>query len=151
MTLILKPMFSNSSKYSLNAVLYLAQFSNESYKINVTHISEAIAAPAPYVSKLLQELTRQHLVSSTKGPRGGFYLTSENKKTTLLDVVKVVEGEDLFERCALGFKACDPENPCVIHSAIAGSKNNIIKVLREKSLERLSKEIITGDFEFPIK
>jgi Rrf2 family protein len=144
-------MFSNSSKYALNAMLYLSQHSSESNKINVAHISEAIAAPAPYISKLLQELTRRKLVSSTKGPRGGFYLSEENRKGTLLDIVEIVEGEDRFDSCVLGFKTCNPDNPCVIHHSIASYKNKIIQELRSKSLNQLSKEIIKGHFEFPIK
>lgn len=144
-------MFSNSSKYALNAVLYLAQFSSESNKINVATISEAIAAPAPYVSKLLQELTRQQLVSSTKGPKGGFYLTDTNKKANLLDIIEIVEGEDPFNSCVLGFKACNPNNPCVVHNSISSYKNSIVKVLKTKTLHQLSIEITEGSFEFPVQ
>lgn len=144
-------MFSNSAKYALNAVLYLAQYSSETNKINVVHLSKAIAAPGPYVSKLLQELTRHQLVSSTKGPKGGFYLTAENKKSTLFDIVQSVEGEDRFESCVLGFKSCNPENPCLIHDAIAASKKTIVKGLKTKSLDELSVDIVKGHFEFPIQ
>ncbi len=67
-------MFSNSSKYAIKAVLFLALNSNEDKKIMVKDIANPINVPQAYIAKLLQELSRQNVISSTRGPKGGFYL-----------------------------------------------------------------------------
>ncbi|MBT8254598.1 MAG: Rrf2 family transcriptional regulator, partial [Bacteroidia bacterium] len=105
-------MISTSSKYAIKAVLYLAIHSSESNKIVAKDLAEPVRAPLPYVSKLLQELSRQQLISSHKGPKGGFYLTKINKENTLMDVVKAIDGEERIHACLLDLEKCNTDRPC---------------------------------------
>ena len=54
-------MVSNSSKYAIKGVLFLALHSNEENKIAVKDISEPINVPQAYIAKLLQELSRENI------------------------------------------------------------------------------------------
>ena len=69
-------MLSNSSKYAIKAVLFLALNTNDNKKVMVKDISEPINVPQAYIAKLLQELSRKQIISSTRGPKGGFYFDS---------------------------------------------------------------------------
>ena len=71
-------MFSNSSKYAIKAILFLALNTNEKKRITIREIAEPINVPQAYIAKLLQELSRQNVISSARGPKGGFYLNEEN-------------------------------------------------------------------------
>ena len=74
-------MFSNSSKYAIKAVLYLAMNSSKDEKVMAKDISEPINVPQAYIAKLLQQLSKHEIVSSLKGPKGGFYLSEKKQKT----------------------------------------------------------------------
>ena len=73
-------MLSNASKYAIKAILYLAENSNSKNKISVKDITKVLDVPSPFLAKILQQLVKSKLISSTKGPNGGFYLDDKNKE-----------------------------------------------------------------------
>ncbi len=58
-------MLSNSSKYALKAVLFLALHTDENNKMMVKDISARTNVPKAYIAKLLQELSKRNIISST--------------------------------------------------------------------------------------
>ncbi|MCY2687152.1 RrF2 family transcriptional regulator [Salinimicrobium sp. TH3] len=124
-------MLSSSSKYAVNAVLYLAVHSNDKNKIRAKEIAEAIKLPSPFLSKLLQSLSRENLISSSKGPTGGFYLTKQALNTPLIEVVNIIDGTSRLEDCVLGLKKCSSEQPCPVHYSVQPLKQKFRKELQE--------------------
>ena len=84
-------MLSNACQYAIRSILYLGMCSDEKHKIGVKIISGELEAPQPFLAKLLQQLNKNGLVTSTKGPYGGFYLSEENKTKTVWDIVLVID------------------------------------------------------------
>lgn len=134
-------MLSNSSKYALKAVLYLALNSDESHKILAKNISDPINVPRAYIAKLLQELSRHNLVSSTRGPKGGFFLNKENRAATLIQIVDIIDGEHRLKSCMLSLKECNEDNPCPMHKLVGSAKSNFIKNLEETTIEHLMNDL----------
>ena len=64
-------MLSNTCKYALRALIYLAKFSKEEKMIGIKKISEDLNLSSPFLGKILQNLVKQKLLVSTKGPNGG--------------------------------------------------------------------------------
>ncbi|MCC8360366.1 RrF2 family transcriptional regulator [Salinimicrobium sediminilitoris] len=124
-------MLSSSSKYAVNAVLYLAVHSNDKNKIRAKEIAEAIKLPSPFLSKLLQSLSRENIISSSKGPTGGFYLTKQALNTPLIEVVNIIDGTSRLEDCVLGLKKCSSEQPCPVHYSVQPLKQKFRKELQE--------------------
>jgi len=62
-------MLSNSSKYAINAVIYLAVHSSVTRKIGVKDVAEALHIPSPFLAKILQTLARKNVISSNIRPR----------------------------------------------------------------------------------
>lgn len=137
-------MLSNSSKYALNAVLHLAVHSSNGKKLLAKEISEATEIPQAYLSKLMQELTKHQLISSVRGPRGGFFLTDENRKVSLLKIVTVIDGDDRLTSCMLGLHKCNEHHPCPIHHLVGDTKINFVKNLEETSVQDLVSDIKEG-------
>jgi len=138
-------MLSSSSKYAINAVLYLAVNAGETNKIRASEIAEAIKVPSPFLSKLLQTLSREHIISSSKGPKGGFYLTDEEKQLHLIEVVKSIDGVDRLEDCVLGLKKCSSEKPCPVHFSVQPFKNKFLQELEEHSIEHFAEKVKKGE------
>ena len=71
-------MFSKSCKYGIRAVLYLAVHSTNEKRLGVTEIASELDVPKHFLAKILQQLAKENLISSTKGPTGGFFLNAKN-------------------------------------------------------------------------
>ena len=138
-------MLSSSSKYAINAVLYLAVHTHEHHKLRAKEVAEAIKLPPPFLAKLLQSLSRENIVSSTKGPRGGFYLTPEEQERRLIEVVKAIDGVEKIEECVLGLKRCSSEKPCPVHFSVQPLKQQFLRELEENSIATFADKVKKGE------
>ena len=143
-------MFSNSSKYAIRAILFLALNSNEEKKIMVKNLSGKINVPHAYTAKILQELSRHNLVSSTKGPKGGFFLSERDKKQPLINIVKVIDGDDRLTSCLLSLEHCSEDRPCPLHKMAAPLRDKLIKNLENKTICDLAKDVKEGIAFLPL-
>jgi len=143
-------MFSNSSKYAIKAVLFLAVNSNEDNRIMVKEMAEPINVPQAYLAKLLQELSREGIISSKKGPKGGFFLSKENELKTLMNVVDVIDGDDKFNSCLLSLEKCNANKPCPLHELATPSRSKFIQSLNQNSIKDFSKQIEQGKVFLPL-
>ena len=143
-------MFSNSSKYAIKAVLYLALNSNEDNKIMVKDIAGPINVPQAYIAKLLQELSRQNIISSTKGPKGGFYLSETDKKQPLERIIYVIDGEKRINSCLLSLENCNEEKPCPLHKMAAPLRAKLLDSLENKTICDLAQDVREGNSYLPL-
>ncbi len=143
-------MLSNSSKYAIKAVLFLALNSSEEKKIMVKDISDPINVPHAYIAKLLQELARQNVISSVRGPKGGFYLSEDNKKQPLKKIINVIDGEMRLTSCLLSLDACDEEKPCPLHDMAAPLRTKLLDSLAHKTICDLAKDVREGNSFLPL-
>jgi len=143
-------MLSNSSKYAIKAVLYLALNSNEEHRIMVKDISIPINVPQAYLAKLLQELSREGILSSVKGPKGGFYLSESDLGNSLMDVIRIIDGKKRLDSCALSLEKCDLDKPCPLHNLISPVKQKFISNLKNKTIADFSNEIRSGISFLPL-
>jgi len=142
-------MLSNSSKYAIKAVLFLAINSSKDKKIMVKDIYNAINVSEAYLAKLLQELSRHNIISSSRGPKGGFFISDEEKQQSLLEIVKTIDGEKHINSCVLGLSQCDINNPCILHELLGHSKSNFMNILATTTIYDLVHDIKKVDVFFP--
>ena len=138
-------MLSNACQYAIRSVLYLSIHSDEKTRIGVKKVAAELETPQPFLAKLLQQLAKSNLVSSIKGPNGGFYLTEKNSKNSLWDIVKCIDGVEKFETCFLGLSTCSDENPCPVHFIVSPFKDKLLNDFRDKTIAQFTEEIkLTG-------
>lgn len=137
-------MLSNSSKYALKAALFLALDVHKNRKVGVKEIAAAIDVPVFFLAKLLQDLARKKIISSTKGPKGGFFLTEENKAQKLLVIVEHIDGLSKFEECVLGLKECNSVKPCPIHSMVQPLKKTFFNEMNGNSIAQFAMKVQEG-------
>ncbi len=58
-------MLSNTCKYGLRAVVYIAGKSHKESKIGIKQISDNLNLPMSFLAKILQSLARQKILSSS--------------------------------------------------------------------------------------
>lgn len=142
-------MLSNSVKYAIKAVLFLAINSNEEKRILVKDVARSIKVPRPYIAKLLQELSRQNIISSKRGPQGGFYLSETNLKESLMKIVVAIDGEKRLHSCILELEKCNLDAPCPMHHIVYPTKSKFIEYLSSETIGNFSKNFTNGNKYFP--
>jgi len=138
-------MFSKSCEYALKAMIYVGKNTSEIKKSGVREIAFAIDSPEPFVGKILQQLTKNKLVLSSKGPNGGFYMSDRERNTTLLDIIYVMDGEGISLDCVLGLKKCSEINPCPVHHDFKNIRKQILQML-DISIKDFNDKIDSGQY-----
>ena len=138
-------MLSNTCKYALRALIYLGKFSKKDNRIGIKKISEDLALSSPFLGKILQNLVKQKLLVSTKGPNGGFALAKDASEISLWDIVTRVDGEEFFTNCLISLEPCkthDSSRPlCPVHAQYDELRKEICTFYKETSLELIGKDI----------
>ena len=96
-------MLSQTVEYALRAMVYLADQAPDAATTEA--IATATRVPKPYLSKVLQGLSRAGLVQTQRGIGGGVSLLQPPEKLTILDVVNAVEPIQRIRHCPLGLTA----------------------------------------------
>lgn len=112
-------------------------------------ISKSVNVPQAYLAKLLQELSRRNIISSTRGPKGGFYLNDADRNRTLITIVDAIDGVDKLKTCLLSIKNCNEKQPCPLHQLMAPSRLAFLNGLENKTLGELSSDIKAGRSHLP--
>lgn len=137
-------MFSKSCEYALQSILFIALHSKGGTSIGLKEISESQNIPLHFLSKILQQLVKQGILKSTKGPNGGFSLNVSPKKIRLIRIVEVIDGLNMFDNCGIGLKRCSDHTPCPIHFEYKIVKEKIKQLLSHKTLLELSEDVERG-------
>jgi Rrf2 family protein len=106
-------MLSGTAEYALRAVVHIARY-GRGRAMKSAELSEATEIPKNYLSKILMDLARAHVLRSTRGRNGGFALARDPSQLRLADVVAPfsdVEGR----RCLMGRPECSSADPCPVH------------------------------------
>ena len=134
-------MFSKTCEYAIRAMLYIAQCSAKSLKTGIHDIAENVNAPEPFIAKILQDLVKKGLLSSVKGPGGGFYLDDAGLKRSLAEVVTAVDGDKIFSGCGLGLTYCSDAQPCPIHPRFKKLRQEIYDMLSSATLGEFHQQL----------
>jgi Rrf2 family transcriptional regulator, iron-sulfur cluster assembly transcription factor len=131
-------MLSNTCKYAIRALIYLGKYSEEGTRIGIKKISSDLTIPTPFLGKILQNLVKQKILVSTKGPNGGFGLGKKADDISLYDIVKIVDGEDFFKNCLIGLQPCathaESGKPCPVHMRFGPIREQLCKFYQETTI-----------------
>lgn len=137
-------IFSKTCEYAIRAVFYIAHKSALGNKVGIKEIAAGVDSPELYLAKILQDLSRKGLISSAKGPNGGFYIDGSSLNRPLSDIVEAVDGNGLFFGCALGLKQCSEVNPCPLHEEFKAIRTKIHHLLKNTTISGFNEELVTG-------
>ncbi len=144
-------MLSNASQYAIRAVLYLEEKSSKSKKFGAKQIAEELEIPLAFIAKLLQKLAKEEVISSSKGPKGGFFMTPKNGKNTVCDIIDQIDKGDVFDRCFMGLPACSDANPCPVHHIVSPFKDKLLTKFKSQTISEFSTEIASNGSYLSLK
>jgi Rrf2 family protein len=140
-------MFSKTCKYGIKSVLFIARASANGSRVKVGDIVKNAGVPKAFTGKILGELARNAIVESYTGPSGGFEMRADAlKKVKVADIVRVIDGDNLYKSCVLGLDKCNAMKPCAMHRKMAGIREQLRKVLESTSVYELTNDKKTEKF-----
>jgi Rrf2 family transcriptional regulator, nitric oxide-sensitive transcriptional repressor len=130
-------MFSKTSEYALRAAVWLGAAPNES--ATAQRIAEATKVPVGYMSKVMHALVKAGVVTSQRGPTGGFTLMKHPDQLTAYDVVSALEPVSRLKGCPLEL----PEHSmglCPMHGLLDQIAATAEEMLKSKTITSLLAE-----------
>jgi Rrf2 family protein len=108
-------MISRTAEHALRALIVLARRFPDGL-VRAEEIATILGAPRNYMSKTLHVLAQRGILTSVRGPHGGFALAIPPDRLCVAEVVEVfAEPNDVRSTCLLGSGPCDPRHPCAAH------------------------------------
>lgn len=114
-------LFSKTFGYALRSILYIA--SKETFEskektswVQLEEIAEELKGPRYFLGKVMKRLVKAGILSSQKGPHGGFGINEETLATSLLQIAKLTGEAIHTDTCVLQIKECNTINPCALHN-----------------------------------
>ena len=128
---------SEAATLALHTMAMLA--ANPSRKVPAREVAAAYKVSEAHLAKVLQRLGKAGLVSSTRGPKGGFLLGKKPARITLLSVFEAVEGPIGFRNCMFAKKACKGEH-CVMGNALRDANQVLKDYLTQTTLAEFAEQ-----------
>ena len=121
------------------STVILATLAGEPERVQTaTALAEHTRIAAPTVSKLLKQLQRANLVTSTRGLHGGYQLARAATDITAADILDALEGPVALTDCAAGHGNCGIEHSCRVGRAWQRLNQAIRQSLNEVTLAQLA-------------
>jgi Rrf2 family protein len=133
-------IYSRATEYAIRAFVELAQVPPGQYMM-AKQIAELSCIPAQFLAKILQQLARQGMLKSSKGPTGGFSLRIAPAEISLLRIVEAVDGLEDYKRCVGGMPECNDLAQCGMHDSWKTLRSRIMDYLESTSIADLAKAL----------
>jgi Rrf2 family protein len=128
-------------------VIYLSINASEDKPQGIKEVADELDITRHFLAKIMQLLAKQNLVSSKKGRNGGFYLSEDNKKKKLAEIIRSIDGQEVLTGCVLGFEQCDSKNPCVFHDNVVKFRDNLNEFLVRQDLGNVAQVVEENNFK----
>jgi Rrf2 family protein len=137
-------MLSNTCKNAVKAVIFLATKIESGERSAIREIADFIGASEHTVGKFLQTLVKQSIINSLKGPSGGFYLTDKQREQPIINIVRAIDGQQIFKECGLGLSKCSSTHPCPIHDEYKRARDIMENLFEAKKVSDLCTPVAEG-------
>jgi Rrf2 family transcriptional regulator, cysteine metabolism repressor len=124
-------------RYGTRAMLELA-LRHDQGPISLREVAEVQELSEKYLEALLGTLRAAGLVSSQRGPQGGYQLTRSPEAITLRDIFEALEGPEPLVPCTLDHAYCTRRAVCAAQEVWARMYEANMRVLETTTLAALA-------------
>lgn len=132
-------MISKTAQYAISAVLHIARETDRGRPARANEIAETLGVPRNYLSKILHVLARAGMLTSERGPRGGFRLARPATELVLADLLVAIDPAVLEATCLLGNPHCSDSSACALHERWKQVREPVSSFFRETTIADVSK------------
>ena len=131
-------MLSQKARYALRALLHLVEHGADR-TIQVGEMAEVQMIPRKYLEFIMVDLKKAGLVTSRRGPGGGYVLAKAPSEISFVEVIRAIDGpialvpcasENFYQRC----DDCHDEATCAIRRVLLQVRTSAVAILENTSL-----------------
>lgn len=123
---------SEAASIGMHSVVVLARAKK---LLSVQDIAQVTKDSKHHISKVMLELSKQGIVSSVRGPKGGFQLAKPPSEISLLEIYEIIEGKIEHTDCPAGKEHC-PFGFCILDNVTDKMSMDFYNYLKNKTLDR---------------
>lgn len=139
-------MFSKACEYGIKAIIYIATQSLDGNRVKIGNVAENTGTPEAFTAKILGTLTKFGIVKSLKGPYGGFEIDPFSmKQIKLSEIVYAIDGDVIYNGCALGLSECNATKPCPMHDKFVRIRAELKTMLETTTVYDLATKLKSGE------
>ena len=138
-------MVTRKTVYALRALFNLAKAAGGRPQL-AAEIAASEGIPRRFLDSILRQLTRSGLLTSSRGPRGGYSLRSAPSEINVATVIRILDGAafpfpclnwDHPVRCA----ECPGPGACAAHAALGVMGSAALRLLESMTLADLVQRV----------
>lgn len=134
-------VFSKTFGYAVRGVLYVAMSAENQKKVQLDEMAEVLKVPRHFLGKVMKRMVKEGVLSSMKGPYGGFFLNENTMETPLYKIIEITGESEAFSVCTLKLSKCSSINPCPLHKRMEDVRKECRSILSETTIgDMVSKE-----------
>ncbi len=122
---------SDAASIALHAMTYIAFHGKE--PVCTKEIANNFGVSENHLSKVLQRLVKAGLLTSVKGPLGGFELTKKCSEITFLEIYEAIDGKISTGCCLFGKKFCECDK-CIMDDFLNKTNKSVREFFGNKRL-----------------
>lgn len=130
---------TRATDYAVRVMVHLAVLP-EGHKAQLSALAEVSGVRENFLSKILQRLVHQGLVSSHRGTGGGFCLSMAPQQIALLQVIEAMEGPTQLNVCLGEGPSCERRVWCGVHPVWKKAQGALVQILGSISIAQLAEE-----------
>lgn len=126
--------FSKKVEYALMAIKFI--HSSSPRLVTAREIAEKLKIPYDLLSKILQRLKSENILSSVQGTYGGYNLANMPDKIYLYEVMRAIDGERALAECLEAGRegGCNLEQTCSIKSPVTKLQKEVEDLFKSKTI-----------------
>ena len=128
-------LITRNTDYAMRALCYIAQQGTSS--VPVSEMVAQLKIPRPFLRKILQVLSGEGMLDSTKGQGGGFSLARSPQKIVLTDLIRIFQNTIQLNECVFKKKLCPNRSTCMLKKEIDSIEKEALQRLRGISIASL--------------
>ena len=125
---------SKKVEYALMALKFI---SNSDHKlVTAREISDTKNIPYDLLSKILQKLKNENILSSSQGTNGGYYLSKRPDEIPLFSLMSAIDGDLSIAECLneSADKDCCMLDNCSIKSPVSQLQKEVEELFKRKTI-----------------
>ena len=131
-------LITRNTDYAIRALCCIAE--QKQKIISTDRFVKSLEIPRPFLRKILQILTKEGLLNSSKGKDGGFSLAVSPKKITLIEVMKIFQGSIRLSEHKFKKSDCPNINDCLLKKKIDEIEKGVIAKLKAITISSILKK-----------
>lgn len=126
---------TTKGRFAVTAMIDLA-LRDAKKPVTLAEISERQKISLSYLEQLFGKLRRRELVTSVRGPGGGYQLAKDMNEMTVVDIIRAVDEPIDATQCG-GRENCKDERKCLTHDLWSSLNDKIFEYLSSVTLAQL--------------